>query len=71
MKQVLICAFRYLESCQEGAQLLRQNGIGIKANPGTVPYTREELCRLVGDVDAVITGNEVWDEEEFYDAHAL
>ncbi len=63
MKQVLICAFRYLESCQEGAQLLRQNGIGIKANPGTVPYTREELCRLVGDVDAVITGNEVWDEE--------
>lgn len=63
MKRVLICAFRYLESCREGVQLLRQNEIEIVANPRMVPYTREELRELVGEMDAVITGNEVWDEE--------
>lgn len=63
MKRVLICAFRYLEGCREGAGLLRSHGLEIIANPGTVPYTREELQQLVPEADAVITGNEVWDED--------
>lgn len=63
MKRVLICAFRYLERCTEGVELLRRYGVEIVTNPRTVPFSREELRQLVPEADAVITGNEVWDEE--------
>ena len=61
--KVLVCAFNYETACAEGRKALEDAGLEILYNPRTVPYTREEILHIIPDIDAVISGNEIWDEE--------
>ena len=69
--KALICAFDYKTACVKGRELLEQNGIELLYNIGTTPFSKSELLTLVKDIDAVITGNEVWDEQLFLQAKNL
>ncbi len=63
MKKVLVTATNYSRYCRTGKQMLEAYGCEILENPGTGPYTKEELLELAGNVDGVIAGTDLWDEE--------
>lgn len=69
--KVLVCAFNYETACAEGRKALEDAGLEILYNPRTVPYTREEILHIIPDIDAVISGNEIWDEEVYQRAGKL
>lgn len=71
MVKVLVCAFNYEKACVKGQALLEEAGLEILYNPGSVPFTKRELLRIIPDIDAAISGNEIWDEEVYRQAKKL
>ena len=70
-KKVLITIFRYDERCPEGMRILRENGCEPIVMRKDSPYTFEELKRIIGDIDGVISGMEIWDAAVFEYAKKL
>ena len=69
--KVLISAPCYEERCQEGVQLLKENGCELVINHHGRPYTFEEQKALIGAIDAVIAGSDIWDAAIFQYAKQL
>lgn len=63
--KVLISAPCYEERCQKGIEVLKDNGCELVINHHGRPYTFEEQKELVGDIDAVIAGSDIWNEDIF------
>ena len=63
--KVLISAPCYEERCQEGMKVLKDNDCELVINQHGRPYTFEEQKSLIGDIDGVIAGSDIWDANIF------
>ena len=61
-KVVFIGATRYEEYCSEGRNALLDAGYTLIENVKDRPYTEEELREVGPEIDAVICGCELWNE---------
>ncbi len=65
MKKILVTATNYSKYCTQGKQLLLDYGCEIIENPHEYTYPREELKELVKEVQGVVAGIDIWDDEIF------
>lgn len=65
MKRILVSVTNYSKYCSAAKKMLENNGCQIIENPHGRPFTFDELKMLVGDIDAVVAGNDRWDEAVF------
>lgn len=63
--KVLVTATNYSRYCQAGKKILEDAGCEIIENPHGRPYTYEELCGIVGEIDGVVAGVDTWNEDVF------
>ncbi len=63
--KVLVTATNFSKLCSEGYQYLLANNCEIIENVKGRPYTFEELRKVIGDIDGVIAGLDIWNEEIF------
>lgn len=69
--KVLISAPCYEERCQAGIKILTDNDCELTINHHGRPYTFDEQKSLIGDIDAVIAGSDIWDANIFEYAKKL
>ena len=67
--KVLVTATNFSKLCAEGYEFLLANNCEIIENVKGRPYTFDEQLEVVGDIDGVIAGLDIWDEKIF--KHAL
>ncbi len=59
-------AIRYAQLCPEAKKLLEANGCELIENKKDVPiYSFDELKEVMPDIDGVIAGMDIWNEEVF------
>ncbi len=63
--KVLITAPCYEDRCTEGLRILEAYGCELIINRRGRPLTFEEQKEIVGDIDAVIAGSDLWDARIF------
>lgn len=63
--KILVTATNFSMLCKEAKAFLISEGCEIIENPFGRPMTYEERKDLMGDIDAVITGPDVWDQRLF------
>lgn len=61
MKKVLAGLPNYSKYCAQAKAFLEANGCEVIENETGGPLSREQLAALVGEIDAAISGVEVWD----------
>jgi len=61
--RVLSALPNYRTLCPEGIRLLEENGCEILFNDLGRPMAYEDLKDIVGEIDGVVAGVDVWDEK--------
>ena len=69
--KVLVTATNFSKLCADSYQYLLDNGCEVIENVKGRPYTFEEQREVIGDVDGVIAGLDIWDEKIFEHAPKL
>lgn len=62
-KGVLVGPVRYEALCAAGRRLLIDAGFNLIENPGERPYEAADMAPFLPQIEAAISGVEVWDEE--------
>lgn len=65
MGKILIVVSGYEKLCSEAMELLQSHGHELVFAEKGYASTFEDLCPLVGDIDAALIGGETWGEELF------
>ncbi|CUX17335.1 phosphoglycerate dehydrogenase [Clostridium sp. C105KSO13] len=69
--KVLVTATNYSKYCQAGKKILEDAGCEIIENPHGRPYTADELKTIAGEIDGVVAGVDIWNEDIFQHAPRL
>lgn len=64
-RKVLISVPKYDERCAEGMRYLEEHNCEVIVTQNGRPYTQDELKEIIGDIDGVIAGVDIWDKEIF------
>jgi D-3-phosphoglycerate dehydrogenase / 2-oxoglutarate reductase len=70
-RNVVVGPVRWAELCVRGRELLLDNGFTLVENETTIPWTAEDLARVLPTADAAVAGVEVYDEEALAPADRL